>query len=75
MTYHAEERMRNLDLTLILKISGVGIIVSIASQILSKTGKDDVSSFISVAGIITVMLLLLGEMRELLSTVKEIFGL
>lgn len=64
-----------MDLSLILKIAGVGIITAIASQVVSKTGKDDVSSYISLAGIITVLVLLLGEIDSLLSAVRTVFGL
>lgn len=64
-----------MDVTLILKIAGVGLLVSVASQILNKSGKDELSSMLSVAGIIVVMLLLVGEVGDLFSKVREIFSI
>lgn len=63
-----------MDVTLILKIAGVGILVSIASAILSKSGRDEQAVFVSVAGIIVVMLMLVGEIGELIDTVRSVFG-
>ena len=64
-----------MDVTLVLKIAGVGILVSIVCQILSRTGRDEQSSLVSVAGIIIVLFMLMGEMNTLLDTVRDIFGI
>lgn len=64
-----------MDVTLILKIAGVGILVSLASSILNKTGRDEQASFVTVGGIIVVMLMLVSEMSELIGAVRSVFGL
>lgn len=60
---------------MILKIAGIGIIVSVACQILQKSGRDEQASFVTVAGVIIAMLLLAGEIGSLFSTLKSVFGL
>ncbi len=62
-----------MDVTLILKIAGVGILVAAASAILNKSGRDEQAVFVTVAGIIVVMLMLVGEIGELLGTVRSVF--
>ena len=64
-----------MDIVLILKVAGVGVLVSLSSQILAKSGKDEQAMMVTVAGIIVVMLMLVGEMGELISTVRSVFGL
>lgn len=64
-----------MDVTLILKIAGVGILVSVASSILAKSGRDEQATLVTVAGIIVVMLMLVGELGELIGTIKSVFGL
>ncbi len=64
-----------MDIGIILKIGGIGILVACMNQMLSKAGKDDLSSFVSLAGIIVILVVLLGEIRVLLSTVRSIFGI
>ena len=51
------------------------MIVAISSQILSKLGKDEQSSFVQIAGIIVALLLLVEEIGSLFEAVKDVFFL
>ncbi|MFA6729508.1 MAG: stage III sporulation protein AC [Eubacteriales bacterium] len=64
-----------MNIALVVKIAGVGLLVSIACQILQKTGRDEQATFVSVAGVIIVMLLLVSEIGKLFSTIRSVFGL
>ena len=64
-----------MDISLIIKIAGIGILVAVATQILSRSGRDEQATFVSVAGVVVVALLLLGEITGLLSTVRNAFGI
>lgn len=63
-----------MDISLILKIAGIGVLVSSAAAILSKTGRDEQAMLVTVAGFIAVMLMLVGEIGELFDTVRSVFG-
>ncbi len=69
------ERAKILGISLILKIAGIGIIASVACQILQKSGRDEQATFVTVAGVVVVMLLLAGEISGLFSTLRSVFGL
>jgi stage III sporulation protein AC len=64
-----------MDLSFILKIAGVGMIVAVSCQVLSRIGRDEQSTMVSVAGIIVVLLMLIGELGELFGAVRDVFGL
>ena len=64
-----------MEIGLILKVAGVGMLVYACSQILSKSGKDEQAMLVTLAGFIVVMLMLVGQMGELLDTVRTVFGL
>lgn len=64
-----------MDAGLILKVVGVGLLVSVACQILSKTGREEQSMLVSVAGVVIIMLMLVGEISELLQTIRNMFGI
>jgi stage III sporulation protein AC len=64
-----------LDIGLILKVAGVGILVAAATQILSKSGRDEQSMLVTVAGIIVVLIMLIGEIEKLFELVCSVFGL
>lgn len=63
-----------MDITLILKIAGVGVLVASAAQILSKSGRDEQATLVTVVGIIVALLLIVGEIGKLFSSVRGIFG-
>ena len=64
-----------MEIGLILKIAGIGILISIVSTILTKSGRDEQVMFVTVAGIIVVMLMLVDELGTLIETVKTVFDL
>lgn len=63
-----------MDISLILKITGIGILISVACQILSKSGRDEQATLLSIGGIIIVMLLILSELENLFAAFSKIFG-
>ena len=63
-----------MDVSLILKIAGVGVLVSAASAILNKSGRDEQAMMVTLAGIVAVMLMLVGEIGNLFETVQAVFG-
>ena len=64
-----------MEIGLILKIAGIGILVSIISSILGKAGKDEQAMMVSVAGIVVVMLMLVEEIGVLFESIQTVFGL
>ncbi len=63
-----------MDISLILKITGVGLLVSVACQVLSKSGRDEQATMLSIAGIIIVMLMIVSELDNLFSTLSSVFN-
>lgn len=64
-----------MDIALILKVAGIGLIVTVLCQVLSKSGRDDHTSFVSIAGILIIFLLLISKLAELITTIENVFGL
>ena len=64
-----------MSVDLVLKVAGIGLLVSILTQVLSKTGRDDHAGLISLAGILIILVLILGKLSELISIIQGIFGL
>ncbi len=63
-----------MDVSLILRIAGVGVLVSVVSAILNKSGRDEQAMLVTVAGIIVVMLMLVDEIGSLFESVQAVFG-
>ena len=62
-----------MDISLIIKIAGIGSLVAIASQNLSKSGRDEQAMFVTIAGIVVTLMLLVSQIRELFDTVRSLF--
>lgn len=63
-----------MDVSLILRVAGIGILVAVAAQILQKSGRDEQATLVAVSGIIVVFLLLVREIGNLFDTVRGTFG-
>ena len=64
-----------MEVAFILKIVGVGILVSLSSSILNKSGKDEQGMLVTLAGIVVVMLMLVDEIGELVLNIRSVFGI
>lgn len=65
----------SMDLALVMKVAGVGMIVTVCCQVLSKAGRDEQATLVSLAGIVLVLMLLIGELGTLFDTVRRVFGI
>ena len=64
-----------MDITLIVKVAGVGMLVAVSAQILGKSGRDEQAMLVTLAGLIVVLLMLVREIGTLFDTVKAVFGM
>ena len=64
-----------MDVDLILKVAGVGMIITVVCQIMSKAGKDEQSTMVSLAGTVLILLLIAERVGELIRTLRDAFGL
>jgi len=65
----------NMDVDIIFKVGAIGILVAVFNQILTRTGRDEQAMFITLAGVIVVMALVINMMNDLFMEVKAIFNL
>lgn len=63
-----------MDVDLIFKIAGMGIIVAVLSQLLKRAERDEQALMITIAGLVVVMLMLVSEISKLFDTIKDTFG-
>lgn len=61
-----------LEVDLIFKIAGIGIVVAVLNQILSRTEKSEYAMLTTLAGIIAVFLMVIPEIKDLFEEVKDI---
>ena len=63
-----------MDVDMIFKIAAIGIIVAVLNQVLIRSGREE-QAMTTLAGLIVVLMMLIGEISTLFDTVKSVFGL
>ena len=63
-----------MDVEIIFKIAAIGILTAIIGQILKQTGKDEISTLATLAGLIIVLIMVLNLIGDLFITLKTIFN-
>ncbi|HIS06927.1 stage III sporulation protein AC [Lachnoclostridium sp. An196] len=64
-----------MDETMIFKIAAVGILVSVLSQVLKHSGREEQAFLTSLAGLILVLLWIVPYVYELFTTMQRLFTL
>lgn len=64
-----------MDINYIFKIAAVGIIVAVLNTLLVRSGRDDQAMLTTLAGVVVVLMMLVPQIRELFTTVKDLFDL
>ena len=64
-----------MDIDLIFKVAGIGIIVAVLNLVLKRAEREEQAMLTTLAGLIVVLMLIISEIQELFNTVKAVFGL
>ena len=64
-----------MDIDLLFKIAGIGILVAVLNQVLSKAGREDQAMMTTLAGLVIVLTMVIKEISTLFDTVRTIFNL
>lgn len=64
-----------MEIDLIFKIAGIGIIVAVLDLLLKKSGRDEQALMVTIAGLIVVLGLIINQISELFDTIRAAFGL
>ena len=62
-----------MSVDIIFKIAGIGILITVITQILKKSDRDDIATLVSLAGLIIVLSLVINMLSGLFDSIKDIF--
>ncbi|MFR4250261.1 MAG: stage III sporulation protein AC [Christensenellales bacterium] len=64
-----------MSVDLIFRIAAIGIVVAVLSQLLGKAGRDDMATMVAIAGLVIVLVMVIGVISDLFESVKSVFNL
>ena len=64
-----------MGIEIIFKIAGIGVLTAVVNQVLKYSGKEEIATLTTLAGLIVVLLMVVELISELFSMVKSLFTL
>lgn len=64
-----------MEVEILFKIAGVGILAAVVTQLLKQSGRDEMATIAAIAGLIIGLMMMLNMMEELFASVREVFSL
>jgi len=61
-----------MGVVLIFKIGAIGLAVAVLHQVLARSGREEYALLTTMAGVLVVVMMLLPELAELITTLKKI---
>ena len=63
-----------MQIDLIFKVAAIGIVVAVLNQLLVRSGREEQALMTTLAGLITVMIIIIGEINRLFTLIMSTFG-
>ncbi len=60
-----------MEIDIIFKIAGIGIVVSVLNQILARSEKNEYIMITTLAGIIIVLFMIIPQIKDLFDVIKD----
>ena len=59
-----------MEVDLIFRIAGIGIVVAVLNLLLQRSGRDEQAMMTTIAGLVVVLMMLIGEIGTLFETIR-----
>ena len=63
-----------MDIGLIFKIAAIGSIVAVINQLLTRAGRDDIATLVTISGLVIVLMMIVSLVGDLFQNVQSVFG-
>ena len=63
-----------MDISIIFKLAAIGIIITVVCQVLKKSDREDISTVVTIVGLVIALTVAVTMIGDLFQTVQEIFG-
>ena len=63
-----------MDIDLIFKLAALGIIVTVLSILLGRSGREKQALMVPIAGLVLALVMVVKEISELFTLIRRLFG-
>lgn len=63
-----------MDISVIFRLAAIGILVTVVCQVLKKSDRDDISTVVSIVGLVIALSIAVTMIGDLFATIRNLFG-
>jgi len=64
-----------MGIEILLKIGAIGLLVVVINQVLTHAGKNEIATYVTLAGVVIVLVMVMEMIANLFNTVQTLFGI
>ncbi len=64
-----------VEVDLLFKLAGLGIVVAVLSQVLNRAGREELGTLVTVVGLVIALFLVVNLISDLFTSLKSLFAL
>ncbi|MDY2656040.1 MAG: stage III sporulation protein AC [Candidatus Limiplasma sp.] len=64
-----------VQIDLLFKLAGLGVVVAVLCQVLTRAGREELSTLVTVVGLVIALFLVVDLVADLFSSLQSIFAL
>ncbi len=64
-----------MGVEVIFKIAAIGILTAVVNQVLKHSGKDEIATLTTLAGVVVVLFMIINMISELFTKIQQLFML
>ena len=61
-----------MDIDFVFRIAGIGIIVTVISQLLTRAGRADIALLATLSGLVVVLMMVVGMISDFFSSIRSL---
>ncbi|HIU20334.1 MAG TPA: stage III sporulation protein AC [Candidatus Limiplasma stercoravium] len=64
-----------MQVDLLFKLAGLGIVVAVLCQVLTRAGREELGTLVTVVGLVIALFLVVNLVSDLFTSLKSLFSL
>ena len=64
-----------MSIDFVFRIAGIGILVTVIGQVLSRAGRDDIAMLATLSGLVVVLLMVVSLISDFFTRIRGMFAL
>lgn len=64
-----------MNIDFVFRIAGIGVVVTVISQLLSRAGRDDIAMLATLSGLVLALLMVVNVISDFFGSLKSLFAL